>query len=286
MTADTLIMKPVSKALGVEISGIDIAQALADPIDSPQWQEIFAAFAAHKVMFFRDQSLAPEDLVAFAARFGPIGRYPFAKSIPEHPDVVAVIKEPHQRTNFGGLWHTDSPYLECPSAGTVLYALDIPEVGGDTLWADMVLALESMPPELRRRIERLEAVHSAAKHKTVLRAAPLSEGVMEGRHEDDMDRLNSVHPIIRTHPQTGAQSLYVSPAHTTQIVGLDEAESASLLETLFTYAVDERFSCRFHWTVGTLAIWDNRCTLHYPLNDYHGKRRAMHRVSIEGELPR
>lgn len=286
MSDEPLKLKPVSTALGVEVDGVNVKAALSEPAHSPLWQSIHEAFTAHKALFFRDQTLGPEDLVAFASRFGPIGHYPFAKPIPEHPDVVAVVKEPHQTTNFGGLWHTDTPYLPRPSAATVLYALEVPKAGGDTLWADMELALDCMPGEMRARIEGREAVHSAANNKTVLRAAPLSEGVMKGRHEADMDRLESAHPILRSHPVTGALSLYISPAHTTHILGMDEAESTTLLEALFSYAVDERFTCRFHWTKGTLAVWDNRCTLHYPLNDYHGARRAMHRVSIAGDVPR
>ena len=286
MSEDLVILKPVSQALGVEVSGIDIAEALADPMEAPRWQKIHAAFAAHKVIFFRNQTLSSDQLVSFAARFGPIGHYPFANPIPENPDVVSVIKEPHQRTNFGGLWHTDTPYLGRPSAATVLYALDVPEVGGDTLWANMALALNCMPDEKRYQLEGREAVHSAAKHKTVLRGAPLREGSMEGRKEAEMDRLESTHPILRTHPVTGIDSLYISPAHTTRILGLDESVGTSLLESLFSHAIEDRFTCRFQWTVGTLAIWDNRCTLHYPLNDYHGARRAMHRISIEGEIPR
>lgn len=285
MSDVTLDLEPVSKALGGEVGGIDIKQALLLPNGSPLWTAIHAAFAAHKVLFFREQNLSPDALVAFASRFGPIGHYPFAKPLAEHPDVVAVIKEPHQTTNFGGMWHADSPYLANPSAATVLYALQVPESGGDTLWADMVRALEELPADLRAKIESRKAFHSAANNKTVLRAAPLSEGVMEGRDEAAMDLLEAAHPIVRTHPVSGAKSLYVSPAHTTRILGMEETESAAILETLFSHVVEERFQCRFHWTPGTLAIWDNRCTLHYPLNDYHGKRRAMHRVSIDGEKP-
>ena len=280
MTDGVLNPKPVSQALGAEIEGVDIGRALTEPDDSAFWRAVHKAYFEHKALFFRDQDLTPDELVAFASRFGPIGIYPFAKPIPENPQVIAVVKEPHQTTNFGGMWHTDSPYLPKPSAATVLYAVEVPKTGGDTYWADMELALEALPGDIRGKVEGRTAVHSAANNKSVLRAAPLSEGAMEGRNESAMDVLEAVHPLVRTHPVTGAKSLYLSPAHTTRIEGVDGAESEALLGALFNHATDDRFTCRFHWRVGTLAIWDNRCTIHHPLNDYNGSRRAMHRVTI------
>lgn len=276
---------PLSRALGAEVSGMDVRAALALAADAPLWRQIHRSFAAFKVLFFRDQDLSPDDLVAFASRFGPVGRYSFAEPLPENPDVIAVIKEPGQAANFGGIWHTDSPYLPAPSAASVLYALKVPDRGGDTIWADMVLALRELPGDVADEVRGLKAVHSAGKNKEVLRAEPLATGSMEGRNEGSMDVLEAAHPVIRTHPVTGQKSLYISPAHTTRFVGMDEEESAPLLEFLFEHVTQERFTCRFHWTPGTLAIWDNRCTLHYPLNDYPGEYRAMHRVTIDGEVP-
>lgn len=276
---------PLSPALGAEVSGMDIRAALALPADAPLWRQIHRGFAAFKVLFFRGQDLSPGDLVAFASRFGPVGRYPFAEPLAENPDVIAVIKEPDQSDNFGGLWHTDSPYLPAPSAASVLYALEVPEVGGDTIWADMVLAFKELPGDVADQVRRLKAVHSAHKNKDILRAGPLASSSMEGRNEGDMDVFEATHPVVRTHPITGEQALYISPAHTIRFAGMDEEESAPLLDFLFDHVTQDRFTCRFHWTPGTLAIWDNCSTLHYPLNDYPGVRRVMHRVTIDGEVP-
>ncbi len=276
---------PLSPVLGAVISGMDVRAALALGADVPLWRQIHRSFSAFKVLFFRGQDLSPDDLVAFAARFGPVGRYPFAEPLPDNPDVIAVIKEPGQKANFGGLWHMDSPYLPAPSAASVLYALAVPDRGGDTIWADMVLALRELPAEVAAEIRGLRAVHSAAKNKAVLRADPLAASSMEGRNEGDMDVLEADHPVVRTHPVSGERSLFISPAHTTRFSGMDEEESAPLLEFLFDHVTQDRFACRFHWTPGTLAIWDNRRTLHYPLNDYPGEYRLMHRVTIDGEVP-
>ena len=161
----------------------------------------------------------------------------------------------------------------------------MPDLGGDTIWVDMVLALKELPADVADEIRGLKAVHSAGKNKDILRADPLAASSMDGRNEADMDVLEAAHPVIRTHPVSGERSLYVSPAHTTRFAGMDEEESAPLLEFLFDHVTQDRFACRFHWTQGTLAIWDNRCTLHYPLNDYPSEYRLMHRVTIDGEAP-
>jgi len=275
-----ITVRPLAPALGAEVGGVDIAA-----LDDDAWAEIDHAFQRHMVLFFPDQDLTPAQQVAFAARFGPVGRYPFADPIPEHPDVIAIVKEAEQTSNFGGMWHTDTTYLERPSAGSVLYARQTPAVGGDTLWANMSLAYETLSDGLRRLLDGLQSVNSAAKNKASLREDHLATGTMEGRDTERQDELGAVHPVVRTHPVTGRKSLYISPAHTVRFDGMTEAESAPLLDFLFAHAVKEDFTCRFHWRPGSLAVWDNRCTWHYPLNDYHGHRREMHRVTIDGERP-
>ena len=280
-----MIIQPTPAPLGAEVGDIDIARAVGLPAHAAPWPEIHRAFADHKVLFFRDQDLETEQLVAFARHFGPIGRYTFAEPLPDNPDVVAVIKEPYQTSNFGGLWHTDSPYLERPAAATVLYALEIPPEGGDTIWADAVAAFGALETSIAARLMGLHAVHSAGKTNGAIRADTLQTGSMKAVHEDDMVTLEAIHPLVRTHPVTGERGLFLSPAHTTHIEGLEQSESDALLETLFDHVTQARFSYRFKWTVGTVAIWDNRATLHYPLNDYHGHRRSMLRVTIDGDVP-
>lgn len=274
-------VKPLDAALGAEISGVDLSQ----PPGDGEAAEIRRAFSEYLVLFFRDQILTPERLVAFAGRFGPVGTYPFAEPIPEHAQVIAIVKEPHQTSNFGGIWHTDTPYLERPSLGSVLYARTVPRSGGDTLWANGYRAWETLTERMRKRLEPLRAIQSAAKNKDELRADHIATGTMAGRNLEEMNAKQADHPVARTHPVTGRKALYVSPAHTTGFVGMAEAESAPILDFLFHHMTREDNTCRFHWTRGAVAVWDNRCTLHYPLNDYHGQRRELHRVTIEGERP-
>jgi len=272
---------PLAPALGAEVSGVDLSR----PLDGESAAAIRDAFAQHLVLFFRDQALTPAGLVAFAGLFGPVGTYPFAEPIAEHPQVIAIVKEPQQTTNFGGIWHTDTPYLERPSLGSVLYAREVPPIGGDTLWANGYRAWQTLSDGLKAVLAPLKGVQSAAKNKARLRSESLRDGAMRGRDTDRMDAKEAVHPVARTHPVTSRTALYVSPAHTTRFAGWTEEESAPLLDFLFRHATHEDNTCRFRWTKGAVAVWDNRCTLHYPLNDYHGHRREMHRVTIEGERP-
>jgi len=281
MRYERIEVTPLSPALGAEISGVDISR----PLNEITAEEIRRAFAEHLVLFFRDQEITPTQQVAFAGLFGSVGTYPFAAPIPEHPQVIPVIKEAHQTTNFGGIWHTDTPYLETPSLGSVLYAREVPDYGGDTMWANGYRAWETLSEGLRAVLEPMCAVQSAAKNKAKLRADHLKDGSMRGHNVEEMDVQQAAHPVARTHPVTGRKALYISPAHTTHFVGWSEAESAPLLEHLFSRITAEENTCRFRWTKGTVAVWDNRCSLHYPLNDYHGQRREMHRVTIEGDRP-
>lgn len=281
MRSKRIEISPLSPALGAEVSGIDLSQALDDEAAG----EIRRAFAEHLVLFFRGQNLTPAQQVAFAGLFGPVGTYPFAEPIAEHPQVIPVIKEAHQTTNFGGIWHSDTPYLEIPSLGSVLYAREVPPEGGDTLWANGYRAWETLPDDMRAILRPLRAVQSAASNKEKLRADHLKDGAMQGRDAARMDVQEAEHPVARTHPETGRKALYISPAHTIRFAGWTEEDSAPVLDILHRHITREDNTCRFNWTKGAVAVWDNRCTLHYPLNDYHGHRREMHRVTIEGAKP-
>lgn len=280
MSATAIEIRPLAGSLGAEIHGIDLAR----PLDAETFERVERAFLDHLVLFFRDQELTPAQQVAFAARFGPVGRYPLAEAIPEHPDIIAVVKEPGQTTNFGGVWHSDTAYLERPALGSLLYAKEVPASGGDTLFANMYLAYESLSPGLRRLLDGLRAVNSAGKNKETLRGDHLAGGAMS-RTAVDARGLRAEHPVVRRHPVTGRKALYVNRAHTVAFKDMTEAESAGLLGYLFEHAAREDFTCRFRWRAGSLALWDNRCTQHYPLNDYPGQRRVMHRATIEGDRP-
>ena len=280
MSATAIEIKPLSGSLGAEVLGPNLAR----PLDRDAFGRIERAFLDHQVLFFRDQEITPAQLVDFAARFGPIGRYPLAEPIPEHPDIIAVVKEPGQTTIFGGVWHSDTAYLEAPSLGSLLYAKEVPATGGDTLFANMYLAYESLSPGLRRLLDGLRAVNSAGKNKETLRGGHLARGAMTATAVDARG-LRAEHPVVRRHPVTGRKALYVNRAHTVAFKDMTEAESAGLLGYLFEHAAREDFTCRFRWRAGSLALWDNRCTQHYPLNDYPGQRRVMHRATIEGDRP-
>ena len=280
MTYRQIDVRAIAGALGAEVHGVDLSAPLADDLRD----ELRRAFLEHLVIFFRGQDLAPEQLVAVARHFGPIGTYPFAEPLAEHPQVIAVIKEPEQHGNFGGIWHSDTAYLERPSLGSLLYAREVPAAGGDTLFANMYLAYERLSDGMKDLLDGLTAVNSAAKNKDALRADHLAGGAMVAKTPEHMD-LEAVHPVVRSHPETGRKALYVNCAHTLRFTDMTEVESAPLLEFLFEHLVRAEHTCRFRWQPGSLAIWDNRCTQHYPLNDYHGHRRVMHRVTIEGERP-
>ena len=270
-------VRPVAGALGAEICGVD----LASPLDREVAAEIRRAFLDHLVVFFRDQALTPQQQLAFARRFGEPMEYPQLKGLPECPLITPVIKLEHERVNFGGIWHSDTTYLERPPMASMLYALETPPYGGDTIFANQYLAYETLSEGPRKTLDGLIGINSSTKaeasktREDALRAAGAENKVLIGEH-----------PVVRTHPETGRKALYVNVGHTTNFKGWTEEESRPLLSYLFAHQVKPEFTCRFHWEPGSLAFWDNRCTQHLPVNDYHGFRRVMHRVTLAGDLPR
>ena len=266
----------IAGALGAEIAGVDAARPLADEVIA----ELRQALLDHLVIFLRGQQLTPQQLLAFAGRFGRPMEYPQLKGLPECPLVTPVIKLEHERQNFGGVWHSDTTYLERPPMGSLLYAVETPPVGGDTLFASQYAAYDTLSDGLKAVLAKLGGVSSSAK-------AEVSR-TREDRLRDagvELKVLTAVHPVVRTHPETGRKALYVNFGHTAKFEGWSEAESAALLDYLFGHQVRPEFTCRFHWEPGSLAFWDNRCVQHNPVNDYHGHRRVMHRVTLEGDRP-
>jgi alpha-ketoglutarate-dependent taurine dioxygenase len=272
-------VEALSPALGAEVSGVDLSR----PLDDESLDEIRQAFLAHLVIFFRDQSLTPEQYLRFARSMGVPSEYPMVKGMDGYPEITEVVKKEDERVNFGGIWHSDTTYLACPPMGTLLYAREIPPLGGDTLFANMYLAYESLSPGMRRLLDGLTAVNSANKSE----AATTRADRRRDRPGDAGHTLTvAEHPIVRTHPETGRKALYVNPGHTLRITGLHEAESAPILEYLYRHQTRPEFSCRFRWQRDSLAFWDNRAAQHYPLNDYHGHRRALQRITLAGDRPR
>ena len=269
-------VRPIAGALGAEIDGVDIAQSLDGEVIS----EIRHAFLDHLVIFFREQKLSPQEQLAFAKRFGEPMEYPQLKGLPDCPLVTPVIKLEHEELNFGGVWHSDTTYLECPPMASMLYAVEIPPYGGDTLFANQYLAYETLSQGLKKTLDGLVAINSSAK-------AEVSK-TREDRLRDagtELKVLAGEHPVVRTHPETKRKALYVNVAHTTQFKDWTERESAPLLAYLFEHQVQPEFTCRFRWERGSVAFWDNRCAQHNPVNDYHGFRRVMHRVTLAGDAP-
>jgi len=277
--SNSIRVKPVAGALGAEVDGVD----LRGDLDAETVAELRRALLDHLVLFFRDQELTPDALLAAARRFGRPVEYPFVRGIEGHPEVIEVAKLEHERVNFGGIWHSDTTYLETPPMGTLLLAREVPRVGGDTLFANMYLACETLSEGMRAVLAGLTAINSSAK-ADVTRTR---EDRVRSAPKDGADRvLEAEHPVLRTHPATERKALYVNVAHTVRFGGMTEAESAPLLGYLFRHLTKPEFTCRFRWRPGSLAFWDNRAAQHNPINDYHGYRRVMHRVTLAGDRPR
>ena len=279
MTADPFELRPVAGELGAEIAGIDLSEEL----DSDTIAAIRAAWLDHLVIFFRSQCLSPERLLGFARRFGEAIEYPFIKGIEGFPEITPVVKLEHERVNFGGLWHSDTAYLERPPMATMLIAREVPPFGGDTLFANMYLAYETLSTGLRRLLDGLVAVNSSAKADVT---KTREDRLRDGARTDAKREYTAEHPVVRTHPETGRKALYVNGGHTVRFRDMTEAESAPLLQYLSAHQQRPEFTCRFRWQPGSIAFWDNRCAQHNPINDYHGYRRIMHRVTLAGDRPR
>jgi taurine dioxygenase len=271
-------IQPLSPSVGAELLGIDLSDTLSDATV----QAIRQALLDHGVIFFRDQTLPPDKFVAFGRRFGELAEYPFVKGIEGFPEIIAVTKLEHEKVNFGGVWHSDTSYMERPALGSLLVAREVPQTGGDTLFANQYLAYESLSDGLRRLLDGLTAVNTSTK-PDVSRAR--EERIKSDGTKTARTPLAAEHPVVRTHPETGRRALYINAAHTSHFVGMTEEESAPLLEFLFRHQIRPEFTCRFRWREGSVAFWDNRCVQHYPLNDYHGHRRVMHRITLQGDRP-
>ncbi len=279
MRRNSLRINPLAGAIGAEVSGVDLSDEPGDDTIAL----IRRAWLDHLVIFFRGQTLPPARFLAVARRFGEPVEYPFVTGIDGFPLITPVVKLEHERVNFGGLWHSDTAYLETPPMGTMLIAREVPPHGGDTIFANMYLAYETLSEGMRRLLDGLVAVNSSAKADvTKTREDRMRDGAREGARAEYL----AEHPVVRTHPETGRKALYVNGGHTVRFRGMTEAESAPILDFLFAHQTRPEFTCRFRWEEGSLALWDNRCAQHNPINDYHGFRRVMHRITLAGDHPR
>ena len=279
MPAAALQIHPLAGSIGAEILGIDLAADLA----AETVAALRAALLEHLVIVFRDQRLDPAAFVRFAERFGTPVEYPFVRWLDGFPVITPVIKREHETVNFGGIWHSDTAYLETPPLGTMLLAREVPPRGGDTLFANMYAAYEALSPALRAVLDGLGAVNSSARADV---SRTREDRIRDAPSGQANQVFEAVHPVARTHPETGRRALYVNVAHTARFEGMTEAESAGLLSYLFAHQVRPEFTCRVRWEPGTLAFLDNRAAQHNPVNDYHGYRRVMHRITLAGDRPR
>ena len=268
-------IRRIAGALGAEILGIDLAKASDDDM-----AYIRKTWLENLVVFFRDQTLSPQEFMAFARRIGQPVEYPFVTGIAGFPEIIEVKKLEHEKVNFGGIWHTDTAYLEQPPMASMLLAREVPPHGGDTLFANMYLAYESLSPGMQAVLSKLVGVNASSKADVTRTREDRTGG------EDKRREYIAEHPVVRTHPETGRKALYVNVGHTVRFKDMTEEESAPLLGYLFQHQTRPEFTCRFNWQPGSIALWDNRCAQHNPINDYHGYRRVMHRITLAGDRPR
>ncbi|MFT5201689.1 MAG: taurine dioxygenase [Candidatus Aldehydirespiratoraceae bacterium] len=274
-----LDVRPLTGALGATVHSVDLGSDLPDDVVAA----IRAAFVEYEVLVFREQELSPEKQMVFGRRFGELDTHPFVVGNAEHPEIIDVVTEPDDVVNFGGGWHTDVTFLEKPDLGSILYAVDVPASGGDTLFASQTAAFSALSETMQQMLDGLVGIHSAGPQYGAAGLSTKTKSV-ETRASDLASQIVA-HPVVRTHPESGKKALYVNGAFTLSIAGLHGDESSNLLRFLLNHAVKEIFTCRVHWEPGTLTMWDNRSVQHYALFDYPGQRRHMRRVTVQGDVP-
>jgi taurine dioxygenase len=279
MSYRSIALKPLAGSLGAEVQGVDLAR----PVGKAVSDEMRRALVEHLVLFFRDQSLTPEQHLSVSRIFGELSRVPYVKHMDEYPDIIAVLKEADEQkiSTFGNAWHSDFSFLERPPMGSLLYAREVPSFGGDTLWANMYIAYEALSDGMKRMLDPLRAMHSGRPYG--IAGAPrelrTSRSIKIERNNPQADR-EVAQPVVRIHPESGRKGLFVNAIYTVRFENMTKEESRPLLEYIYQHCTRPEFTCRFRWAAGSLAIWDNRCTIHYD-----GKRRLMHRTTVAGERP-
>ncbi|MGE4220221.1 MAG: TauD/TfdA dioxygenase family protein [Alphaproteobacteria bacterium] len=275
---ETIEVTPITGLLGAEIAGVDLAR----PLDNHIFAEIHRAFLAHHVLLFRDQTLTTEQQAAFGRRFGTLNVHPYIDGLNGHPEVFTLVKEKDATRHLGNCWHSDVSYAERPTMATMLYAIEVPQAGGDTMFTNMHAAYDALSPGMKRLLDGLQAEFSAANSP----AAIIARNNATPAGSAARPEIKVVHhPVVRTHPETGRKALYVNPVHTVGLKDMTAAESRGILEFLYAHSILPEFTCRLHWTPGALALWDNRSTMHYAVNDFSGHRREMRRVTVDGDRP-
>ena len=275
----SLTLTPLSSALGAQIEGVDLTQ----PLSLEQRDAIEQALLTHQVIFFKNQSITPQQQARFAANFGDLHIHPIYPNVPEQPEVL-VLDTAVTDVRDNAVWHTDVTFLPTPAMGAVLSAKQLPAFGGDTLWASGIAAFEGLSKPLQRLLDGLTATHDFTKSFPLERFGSTPEDFARW----DQTRKNNPplsHPVIRTHPVSGRKSLFVNEGFTTRINELSEAESEAILKLMFAHATRPEYTIRWRWQQNDVAFWDNRVTQHYAVDDYRPNRRVMHRATILGDAP-
>ena len=273
-------LKPIAGVLGAEVFGVDLK-------NGANWEAIQRAFLEYSVLVIRDQKLEPADIMKVGEHFGTPCHYPFVTGMEGFPFIFEVVKEESEKVNFGGNWHSDTTYLAQPPLATLLYAVETPSHGGDTLFANTRAAYDALSEGMRAMVDRLTGVNSAGLKSGGGRTAMHKDiAGMKVHDTDSADQYEAEHPVARTHPETGRKALYVSRGHTIRFRDMTEEESRPLIDWLQSHQVRPEFTCRVRWAPGTLTIWDNRCTQHNAINDYHGQRRRMRRLTVGAQTPK
>ena len=271
-------IKPITGAMGAEVFDIDLSLEL----DDETFAEITSAFQEHLALIFRDQNLTDQQQYDFSARFGPIIPHPFVQGLPEIPEIFQIIREPGEAYSWDGNFHTDLQYLKNPPLGATLYCKACPPYGADTAFSNMYLAFETLSKGMQALLEGLEGVNESGDPKNY------STGFKSMTELDDVEALSGIHPMVRVHPDTGRKALF-SSSFTKRFNGMTHAESRPLLDFLYEHSTQPHLGCRLTWQPNSLALWDNRVSIHHGVGDYFGEvakhRRVMQRATIEGEVP-
>ena len=272
-------VKLLSGALGAEVQGLNLSDS-----SSKNFDIINKLLLEHKVIFFRDQNITTEEQISLAKCFGPLEKHIYVKGREKYPEIVRIIKGPNEKHQWGETWHTDVSYNVKPTKVIILRSIKVPPVGGDTMFSNMEVAWDTLDEKIKNKIKNKKAVHSS------LGAAAFVEKYEKMKGNGNIDEYSNVHPVLRTHPETGKKILYVNSMYTKKILDIDEKESNEILEKIFQHQERLDFTCRFKWSENAVAIWDNRSTQHQGLTDFFpgrglGHERVMDRIAIEGDRP-
>ena len=269
----------LSGALGAEVSGINLKDS-----SEKNFKVINNLLLEHKVIFFRNQKITPEEQLSLAKCFGPLETHAYVKGLDKYPEIVRIIKDPNEKNQWGENWHSDVSYNVKPTKAVILKSIKIPPVGGDTMFANMELALETLDESIKQKIEGRKAIHSS------LGGAFFVDQYEAMESNGNFAEYSNEHPIVRTHPETGKKILFVNWTYTKKIVGMEKKESNEILEKIFQHQVRPDLTCRFRWSKNAVVIWDNRSVQHYAISDFFpgkglGFERIMDRIAIEGDRP-